>query len=130
MQELKDYVRAIANDIHKGLPIIECPECGACENDAPNCDCDIPEMLSGFDYLNDALDIQYIVTGQGEYIGARVLVAFGGPNIWVNTHTNIVEGFWGSDSATAHFLNDPMDVNGACRELWNCQTSALFMGCK
>jgi hypothetical protein len=121
VEELKAHVRAIANDIHDGVAHTYCPECGASENNAPNCDCDIPEMLSGFDYLNDALDIQYIVTGQGEYIGARILVAFGGPNIWVNTHTGIVEGYWGSDSATANFLNDPMDVNGACRESWGCK---------
>ena len=98
MEQLKEHVRAIANNIHKGIPDI-----------------------SGFDYLNDALDIQYIVTGQGGYIGARVLVAYGGPNIWVNTHTGIVEGYWGSDSATANFRNDPMDVDGACRESWECK---------
>lgn len=98
MEQLKEHVRAIANNIHKGIPDI-----------------------SGFDYLNDALDIQYIVTGQGEYIGARILVAFGGPNIWVNTHTGTVEGYWYGDYATGAFLNDPMDINGACRELWECK---------
>tara|TARA_Y100000401_G_scaffold49939_1_gene38908 strand:+ start:99 stop:485 length:387 start_codon:yes stop_codon:yes gene_type:complete len=128
MQELIEHVRAIANDINDGIKTNSTPGCKACENAEvislirwPHCDCDGSEMLSGFDYLNDALDIQYIVTGEGEYIGARVLVAFGGPNIWVNTHTGIVEGYWGSNSATANFLNDPMDVDGACRELWECK---------
>ena len=120
MQELIEHVRAIADDIHNGLPIRECQQCWA---EADLCECETQPLLdgimSGHDYLNDALDIQYIVTGQGEYIGARILVSFGGPNIWVNPHTGIVEGYWGSDSATANFLNDPMDVDGACCELWD-----------
>jgi hypothetical protein len=37
------------------------------------------ENQSAFDYLNDALDIQYIVDGAKNYLGAKILVAFGGP---------------------------------------------------
>ncbi len=39
------------------------------------------DQITAFDWLEDALDIQYIVTGKGEYLGARILVAFGGPTI-------------------------------------------------
>lgn len=42
------------------------------------------EEPSAYDWLEDVLDIEYIVGGDGEYRGARVLVAFGGPNIWVD----------------------------------------------
>ena len=39
-------------------------------------------------YLSEAFDIEYTVTGNFEYRGARVCVAFGGPNICVDSfHT-------------------------------------------
>lgn len=78
------------------------------------------EPMSAYDYLQDALDIQYIVTGSGDYLGARVLVAFGGPNIWVNTQTNTVEGYWWGDKAYASF-NDEIGLDDALSELWACR---------
>lgn len=75
---------------------------------------------SAFDYLENALDIEYIVNGKGEYLGARVLVAFGGPNIWVNTRTGTVEGYWWSDKASASF-KDNLGLDDALSELWNCK---------
>lgn len=78
------------------------------------------EQMSAYDYLSDVLDIEYTVNGRGEYLGARVLVAFGGPNIWVNTRTNTVEGYWWGDKATADFT-DGMDLDSALEELWACR---------
>jgi hypothetical protein len=78
------------------------------------------EPMGAFDYLQDALDIEYIVNDKGEYLGARVLVAFGGPNIWVDTKRGIVEGAWWGDSATASFT-DNIGLNDALEELWNCR---------
>ena len=50
---------------------------------------DIAAPLSAFDYLEDALDIEYRVRarreGGFEYVGARILVGFGGPNVWIDT---------------------------------------------
>ena len=82
---------------------------------------DADDLITGFEYLEDALDIQYIVNGNGEYIAARILVAFGGPNIWINTQTKTVEGYWWSDSAFAPYYDDAMNVDEACRELWECR---------
>jgi hypothetical protein len=76
--------------------------------------------FSAFDYLEDALDIEYTFNSQGQYLGARVLVAFGGPNIWVNTRTGTVEGQWWGDSATASFT-DSLGLDDALRELWSCR---------
>lgn len=72
---------------------------------------------SAMDWLEDVLDIRYVVNSDGEFISARVLVAFGGPDIWVNFETNTVEGTWGMESATAKFT-DTLDVEGALAELW------------
>jgi hypothetical protein len=78
------------------------------------------ETQTAMDYLQDVLDIQYIVTGSGDYLGARILVAFGGPNIWVDTQKGIVEGHWWGDYAKASF-DDFMDLDGALSELWACR---------
>lgn len=78
------------------------------------------EHVSAFDYLSDALDIEYIVNGKGEYLGARVLVAFGGPNIWINTRAKQVEGYWWGDSAFASF-KDELGLDDALSELWACR---------
>lgn len=77
------------------------------------------EHVGAYEYLSDVLDIEYVVTGSKEYLGARVLVAFGGPNIWINTRTNQVEGYWGGDSCIRHF-NDNLGIDDVLREMWQC----------
>jgi hypothetical protein len=76
------------------------------------------ETQSVYDYLQDALDIEYIVNSKGEYLGARILVAFGGPNIWINTRTKQVEGYWWGDSCIMSYSNDEMGIDEAVGELW------------
>lgn len=81
-------------------------------------ECDTREM-SGMDFLQDALDIEYIVTSKCEYLGAVILVAYGGPSIRINTRRNRVEGAWWGDSFTADYT-DNIGLDDACRELWEC----------
>ena len=77
------------------------------------------ESMSAMDWLMDALDIRYIVGQKKEYPGAEVLVAFGGPDIWVNTLDGVVKGSWWGDSATA-FFTDNIGLDDALEELYNC----------
>jgi hypothetical protein len=102
--QLSDHVKYIADKLSNGF------------DDETNSD---GEPLSAFDYLQDALDIEYIVNSKKEYLGARVLVAFGGPNIWVNTRTKTIEGYWWADKATASF-EDGIGLDDALEELYNC----------
>ena len=77
------------------------------------------EESCAWDYLEGALDIEYIISSTREYLGARVLVAFGGPNIWVNTRTNTVDGAWWLDSHCASFT-DEIGLDDCLRELHAC----------
>lgn len=78
------------------------------------------DECSAFDYLQDALDIEYIVASDRKtLLGARVLVAFGGPHIWINTRTGTVEGHWWGDSTSASFT-DSIGLGDALEELFNC----------
>jgi len=99
---LQNHVDSIAHDLDNGLTNEE------------------GEPVHGFDYLEDVLDIQYIVTSEKQYIGARVLVAFGGPNIWINTQTKTIEGYWWDESAFASYYNDEIGLDEALEEIWNC----------
>jgi hypothetical protein len=101
----ENFVQHIADTLTKGFD----------ENDL-NVD---DQPMTAFDYLGDSLDIEYIVNSKAEYLGARVLVAFGGPNIWINTRTNTVEGQWWGDSCKATFT-DNIGLDEALEELWNC----------
>jgi hypothetical protein len=117
MSDLKEHVKHIAYTIENGVSY----EDAGWEDEARELGLDIIDPMTGMDYLADALDIQYIVDGNKEYLGARVLVAFGGPNIWIDTLNNRVEGAWCSDKATIYYNHDLMDIDDALRELWECK---------
>lgn len=51
---------------------------------------------SAGDYLSDALDIEYLVQSDRTYKAARILIAFGGPNAWIDTRTGRLEVAWWS----------------------------------
>jgi hypothetical protein len=106
MSDLKNHVGEIVKRIEQGFDETETNYDG--------------EQMSAFDYLQDALDIEYIVNSKKEYLGARVLVAFGGPNIWINTRTKQVEGAWWGESFTMPYHQDSIGLDEALEELWQC----------
>ena len=59
-----------------------------------------------FDDGNDVYDIEWITYRDGRYKAARLLVAGGGPTIWVNMHTHEVEGYWASDRVIEPFIDN------------------------
>jgi hypothetical protein len=103
---LQQHVQQIADTLTEGFDLSSLNDDG--------------EYMTAFDYLEGALDIEYIVNSKGEYLGARVLVAFGGPNIWINTRTGVVEGSWWADRADASFT-DNIGLDDALSELWACR---------
>lgn len=108
-EELRNHVKSIAGNL-TNPPMDEWNKGRDIESEGE---------YSAFDYLQDALDIEYIVSSKKEYLGARVLVAFGGPNIWINTRTKTVEGYWWGDSAFASF-QDNIGLDEALEELFSC----------
>ena len=59
------------------------------------------EMRFWFDEDDDnhyeAYSIRYIIDGSGGYLGARLMLAGGGPTVWLDTFEGEIQGFWGSD---------------------------------
>jgi len=75
----------------------------------------------GAKFLDDehCLDIQYIGDKDKKYLGSRVLVAFGGPNIWINTQKREVEGYWWSEKATAQYYHDSDELDELAQEYYD-----------
>ena len=57
-------------------------------------------------YMEDVYDIEWITFNDGTFKGARLLVAGGGPTIWVNVKTDEVEGYWAGDHCTEPFQDN------------------------
>ena len=49
------------------------------------------------DFMDHVYNIEWITHQDHSYKAARLLVAGGGPNIWVNTQDGTVDGYWGTD---------------------------------
>ena len=69
------------------------------------------------DWMEGTYDIRYIVDREKRYYAAELMVAGGGPTIWVNLNTKEVEGYWGSDRVTEPFI-DNLDLDGYCEEMY------------
>jgi len=70
-----------------------------------------------FDDGNDVYNIEWITYQDKSYKAARLLVAGGGPNIWVNLQTNTVDGYWGCDKVTWGFV-DNIGLDDYCEEMY------------
>ena len=131
MTNLNDQVNHIVKQIEDGAETECCPACGASLmswTEVPEgtqvcdgCGDDIDQTMNGYDYLSDVLDIEYIVgADKTTLLGARIMVTFGGPTIWINTRTKQVEGGWWGESVTRAYHSDAMDLEGTVEELFAC----------
>ena len=70
-------------------------------------------------FMEGVYDIEWITHRDKSYKAARLLVAGGGPNIWVNLQDMNVEGYWGSDRVTEPFI-DEIGLDDYLEELHAC----------
>ena len=70
-------------------------------------------------WMEGVYDIRYIVDHEKKYLGAMLLVAGGGPTIWVNTWTKEVEGSWAGDRCP-HYFQDEIGLDDYNEEMYNC----------
>ena len=78
-----------------------------------------PRQETARDWMEGTYDIRYYVDSRKEYMGAEIMVAGGGPTIWVNTYTKYVEGYWGGDKVTEPFI-DNLGLDDFCEEMYGC----------
>ena len=85
---------------------------------------DIAESISSpgdgdtaHDWMEGTYDIRYLVDREKRYMGAEILVAGGGPTIWVDTWRDQVKGWWGGDKVIVPYA-DNLGLNDYCEEMY------------
>lgn len=110
--ELRAYVENIRDEI-KSLYELTTEEVERREEEG--------ESSSLWDYFADALDVKYTIDSRGEYLGARVYVTLGGPNVWVDTRRGEVGGAWGTDRESVWLPSEICDeIDSIFREAYEC----------
>jgi len=116
-QQLNDNVLTIVNAIEQGIEVTQDDIDSGYYDEGQY---EAGDIISGFDYLADVLDITWILFSDKTYKGAEVLVGFGGPNLWIDTVHNTVHGTWGGDKVSMSYHDDVMGIDEALEELFNC----------
>ena len=112
-QQLRRMCKRIADDItEKAITRYNGYE-GAAEHDESD------EGTLATRFMDHVYDIRYIVDREKRYCSAELLVAGGGPNIWVNLDTMYVEGYWGGDNVKEPFT-DNLGLDDYCEEMYAC----------
>ena len=71
-------------------------------------------------FMEGVYDIEWITFNDHKYKAARLLVAGGGPNIWVNLQTGTVDGYWWGDTCKCPFV-DNLGLDEDLDELLSCR---------
>lgn len=106
-RSLERQCRSIADDINDGILATDIDEYDI------DWGYEDGDLMTGHHWLEDVMDYRYLLNNDGELLKVELLVAHGGPNIWVHIWhdgTGSVEGYWWGDRATANFYRDAMDV--------------------
>jgi predicted RNA-binding Zn-ribbon protein involved in translation (DUF1610 family) len=119
--------------------IYRCPECGewiTFENDQYNGDtaeytcqeCNATfdendlEAVSFYDYFTDSvLDVEWRIGSDRQYRSVKIMVAYGGPNIYIDTAARAVQLYWWTDRAEYPIDPDTVEaINEWAEEWYNC----------
>ena len=123
-KELRDTCERIANRLRNlAFGQYYDTETGKMVGNIPD-DCDDEERYQNlYTYaLDDNLGIKIITDLDGKDLyGAEICVAWGGPNIYINTRDAYVESYWGSTEVKIPFSYDACNIiNDYIDELRGC----------
>lgn len=79
------------------------------------------EQLSLYDYLDDVLDVEYLVLSDRKTLrGVKVYIGLGGPTIWIDTAIQEVVLSWGTEKTFWSILPDVADeITSYYQEIWD-----------
>lgn len=134
--ENRAHCKRIAEDLEKYVDgtMYTCPDCGEViempetVGDKFKCPCcglvetvDEYNQLSIYDYFVDVFDIEYRIGSDRQFRNVQIMVACGGPNIYIDTASRAVELYWWTDRASYPLLTDTVDaINDWAEEYYNC----------
>jgi hypothetical protein len=48
-------------------------------------------------FVNDALDINYLISASGKYMSSKIIIGLGGPTTWIDTDSKQIIQCWGGE---------------------------------
>ena len=105
-EQLRRMVRDIANEITSGKT-----------ERLSDYDSKCKVILEAHRFMEDVYNIRYLVDQNKMFLGAELLVAGGGPTIWVDTFREKVTGWWGSDRIEWYY-QDNIGLNDYLEEMY------------
>ncbi len=122
--DLADYADGIVHTCRECRETVYIPDdapryrCPCCGNTADRDDY-IPQTL--YDYLSECLDIEFRIGSDKTYRSAEICLAWGGPNVYVDTAENAVKLFWGGDRETYYISGALSDeIDDVCEMQYDC----------
>lgn len=135
LDENRNHCKAIAEDLEKYVDgvMYTCPDCGnvfempETVGDKYKCSCcglietvEEYNQLSLYDYFIDTYDIEYRIGSDRQLRNVCIMVACGGPNIYIDTATKNVELYWWTERANYPLLSNTVEaINEWAEELYN-----------
>ena len=135
-KENREHCKAIAEDLEAVADgrMYRCPECGEWMEDNQlfcGCGCQVDlvgengegwEQISLYDYFTDrVLDVEWRIGSDRKYRSVKIMVAWGGPNIFIDTASRAVELYWWTDRASYLIDTDTCSAIDEWAEEWfNC----------
>lgn len=131
MNEHTKHCKSISEELDEIVNNLayECKECcntfsastDADDVSCPHCQSKEVELCYLERYFEDCLDVQYYVEGNANrptYRAVRILVTFGGPNIYIDTNRMAVELFWWNEYASYPLKDRTAEAIDALFESW------------
>jgi predicted RNA-binding Zn-ribbon protein involved in translation (DUF1610 family) len=131
--ENREHCKTIAELLEAvaGGRMYRCPECGEMvEDNNLFCGCGYQvdlvgedaepwEQISFYDYFEDGvLDVEFRIGSDRKYRSVKIMVAWGGPNIYIDTAAKAVQLFWWTDRAEYPIDPDVVDAIDEWAEEW------------
>lgn len=126
--EHNEHCKQIAETLKKYVDgtITRCPMCGTEFQDGTSecTECgEETEIQSIYDFFTDIYNTKFRVSSKDadEVESVSFMVAYGGPNIYIDTAERKVLLYWWTESGEAWLDDDVVEaVNEFANELWNC----------
>ena len=122
MKELRDQCASIVKELEEGIVVTQDD---IDEERYPDSDYTAGDQLTSYDYLQDMDVHRYILNSDMSYSGIIIMVSYGGPNIFIDTDANEVQGYWGNETVKLYYRTkegeDFMGVHEYGREVYEDQ---------
>ena len=84
------------------------------------------EAFDLWSYFADPLDYEFTISSRGDFLGVKVWVTLGGPNVWIDTREECVKGAWGSDREESYLQPEIcQEIDSIFEEYYNITTGRV-----